>query len=914
MRLLLAIAGMWLGAMLDNVTGAVFGLFIGMLAGILIHSRSRISALEQQVYQIRTMLDGSNVTNVTTDQETSGSVPDITEHAEPTAGTGGTDLTGDLQVNMAAEQTADEQAILAGPTVDTTNAWTAADPFAGTGPDFDPLAPFRNKIREFFTSGNVVAKVGVIILFFGIAFLLKYAVDRNVIAIEIRLAGVAAFGVILLIAGWRMRSKNIKYALVLQGAAVGILYLTVFSSARLYSVLPLGLTFIIMVALVVFSCMLAVIQDSRSLAVFAAAGGFLAPVLTSTGHGSHVALFTYYALLNAGIVGIAWHRAWRILNWQGFVFTFVIASLWGYNSYRPEHFSTTEPFLILFFLFYIAIQILFAYRQPPRLKGLVDGTLVFGTPLVGFSLQSLLVRNFEFGLALSALAVGILYISLAKILWKKQVDGMRLLTETYLVLGVIFLSLAVPFALDGRWTAAAWALEGAGMTWIGIRQRRLLPRCFGLLLHVGGAMAFLAASGNTRMDMAVFNSAFIGCLMISLGGLFSGYQSWRYSERLLQGEKKLHAVLLVWGLCWWFGNGLSEINSVFSHAYVINMSLLFCAGSMLLLTWSGRRLQWPAAELATVMLLPVMVSIALYGFAFTSRHLLADYGYLSWGAAFTIQYVLLYRSAGVWPEKLIQAWHSCSLWLLIFILARIMYQSIRYAMPDLTTWADISWGLIPSIFIFLLLYMRDHPVWPVMQYRNSYLGNGLFPVIAFTCMWVTAVCANVANPAPLPYVPVLNPQDLVQVFAMLVSGEWILRLRRQEIEVSEALQPSMLAWALSCVVFIWLNAVVAHAVHFYGGVVYRFRFIMESPLFQTSISILWTLTAFSIMALATRTGHRKIWFAGAVLLAAVVVKLIVIDLANSGTVTRIISFITVGVLMLIIGYLSPLPARQENRT
>jgi uncharacterized membrane protein len=83
-----------------------------------------------------------------------------------------------------------------------------------------------------------------------------------------------------------------------------------------------------MVALVVCSSFLAVLQESKSLAVAGIIGGFLAPVLMSTGGGSHVMLFTYYALLNMGILGIAWFKSWRELNLLGFFFTFTIATLW----------------------------------------------------------------------------------------------------------------------------------------------------------------------------------------------------------------------------------------------------------------------------------------------------------------------------------------------------------------------------------------------------------------------------------------------------------------------------------------------------------------------------------------------------------------------------------------------------------
>ena len=174
-----------------------------------------------------------------------------------------------------------------------------------------------------------------------------------------------------------------------------------------------------MVMLVVLSSALAVLQDARSLAVLAAVGGFLAPVLISHGD-SHVTLFSYYAILNAGILAIAWFKAWRELNLIGFLFTFVIGAMWGSQYYKPNYFSSTEPFLILFFVFYVAVPVLFAQRQPPNLKGYIDGSLIFGLPLVAFGLQSTLVRDFEYGLAISALCMGLFYVTLATVLWQRR--------------------------------------------------------------------------------------------------------------------------------------------------------------------------------------------------------------------------------------------------------------------------------------------------------------------------------------------------------------------------------------------------------------------------------------------------------------------------------------------------------------
>src|SRR5690606_33880055 len=131
-------------------------------------------------------------------------------------------------------------------------------------------------------------KIGIIVLFFGVAFLLKYAAQQNMIPIEFRMVGVALSGMAMLGCGWWLRHIRSGYGLALQGGGVGILYLVVFASAKLYSFLPMTLSLVVMISLVALSCLLAVLQDSKSLAVFGIVGGFLAPVLMSTGDGSHV--------------------------------------------------------------------------------------------------------------------------------------------------------------------------------------------------------------------------------------------------------------------------------------------------------------------------------------------------------------------------------------------------------------------------------------------------------------------------------------------------------------------------------------------------------------------------------------------------------------------------------------------------
>ena len=101
----------------------------------------------------------------------------------------------------------------------------------------------------------------------------------------------------------------------------------------------------------------------------------------------------------------------------------------------------------------VAVSVLFALRQPPKLKGYVSGTLVFGLPVIASGLHASLVRDIDFAMAWSALGFGLAYIVLAWALIRSGRDSLRLLAEAFAAIGVIFASLAVPLAFDERATA-----------------------------------------------------------------------------------------------------------------------------------------------------------------------------------------------------------------------------------------------------------------------------------------------------------------------------------------------------------------------------------------------------------------------------------------------------------------------------
>ena len=83
--------------------------------------------------------------------------------------------------------------------------------------------------------------------------------------------------------------------------------------------------------------------------------------------------------------------------------------------------------------------------------------------------------------------------------------------------------------------------------------------------------------------------------------------------------------------------------------------------------------------------------------------------------------------------------------------------------------------------------------------------------------------------------------------------------------------------------------------------------LLESTLVQASLSIFWAILAFVTMLLGASRHKRMTWLVGASLLGVVVAKLFLVDLSRIGSIERIVSFVGVGVLMLVVGYYSPMP-------
>ena len=901
------VAGLLLGSTVGGLSGAVFGGVLGAVLGMQTSLRNRLAHQEEIIRRL-----GEDVSAL----ENKLPAPHTTRSGEV----------------AADEPSTDERSVDPTPPPRSTELQLQADPFpperrapeserpafassrleVGEEPAPEPKGAIAfetaaETLRELLFGGNTVARIGIVVTLVGVTLLVKWAVDNQYFPIEMRMVSAALIGLALIVIGYRMRNDRPDFAQTLQGGGVAAMYLTIFFSFRTYGLLPAGLAFALLAAIAVFSGALAVLQNALPLMVIGEVGGFMAPVLASTGQGNHVALFSYYVLLNLGILGVAWFKAWRLPNLLGFLFTFGVATAWGVLRYEPEQFASTQPFLIIFFLLYLAIPILFAFKSEGLKRGWIDGTLVFGTPLAVLGLQRGLVENIPFGMAFSTVALALVYLVASAVLFKRAPEALRTMAESLLPIGVGFATLAIPYGFDNHnLTGATWALEGAGLYWVGLRQDRWLSRTAGVALQIFAVFALAFASMEYRLDDALpfANTRFLGAFFIAAGSLFVAQQAYANRGWLKRYEWLGLQFLIAWGLFVWLTIGLDEIDRQLQPDWAAGGTLLFLGITGIALELLGRRFEWLPGRYPGALLTPLMGLLLLLWYADVGEPLWADGGVLGWPIYVAAVLFILKRLV---PDasQAFHYLHAIWLWSATGFLVLIAGDAATELVDLRADWgSSIALATMAAASALTLRLSRGN-AWPFEPYRQVYRNPGLPALLLVMALVIVAFTIDrSADTPPLAYLPVLNPLDLAQLAALTVALAWYVDLRGTNPDAELiAVAPA----AIGATAFLWFNGLLARTVHHYAGVSFSWPALWESSTFQAAVSVSWSLLALTVTVWGSRHKARTAWIVGASVLMAVLVKLFLIDLAQLSTPAKIGTFLVVGVLFLMVGYLAPVP-------
>jgi uncharacterized membrane protein len=211
-----------------------------------------------------------------------------------------------------------------------------------------PTAPTVN--WEQFLGVKGFAWIGGLALFLCVAFAIKYSFDHNLISPELRMAFGFLTGLALLVGGaWLHRRKQYTVgAQTLCATGVVILYAVTFACRSIYHFEFFGPlpTFLMMALITTTAFLLAIRLNAMVVAILGMLGGFLTPILLSTGQDNPLGLFGYIAILDAGLIVVALNRRWHFLTALAAAGTVFMQIGWAGKFFEPEKYFEGNKILV----------------------------------------------------------------------------------------------------------------------------------------------------------------------------------------------------------------------------------------------------------------------------------------------------------------------------------------------------------------------------------------------------------------------------------------------------------------------------------------------------------------------------------------------------------------------------------------
>ena len=598
----------------------------------------------------------------------------------------------------------------------------------------------NNPDLEKFIGENLANKIGIAVLVLGIGFFVKYAIDKDWIKEGGRIAiGLICGGILVGIAHY-MRNTYRSFSSVLVGGGLCVFYFTIAFAYQEYGMMPQAVAFGSMVIITAFAVALALLYNRLEIAVLATIGGFVTPFLVSNGSANYVALFTYLAILNTGLLVLAYFKRWPSINIIALFFTVIIFGSWlGIYGDTPG-FSNKGAFFFatLFYALFIATNTLNNLREK-RVFSAFDFGILFSINALYYSAGILILKDIDGGVykGLFTAILGVLNLTMAYLLFKNKRADKNFI---YLLIGLTltYISLAAPVQLNGNSITLFWASECVVLYWLyrrsGIALLKVASLIISGLAFVSLMMDLEKLYGGSVLLPVITNRAFITTIVVAVAyGLL-------YTQVKKQGEKD-------------YFTGLPS-KTITTVLLVLTTGLLYAAGALEIWFQLWQRMPGTGAVFIYLQLYTYCFALALLLLVlprFTTNQFVLRNTILS--ACFALY--LLYISAIGQAAETALAQGTTGLfaghWLADIALLALAFNAVQYVRKNNLALAGFlsafTWIISIALLIFISVEVYYLFLWAgyngtpqsIERYKIIYNKAGItitWAVVSFTFMWL----------------------------------------------------------------------------------------------------------------------------------------------------------------------------------
>jgi len=431
-----------------------------------------------------------------------------------------------------------------------------------------------------------IGRVGMLAVIFGVAFFLKYSFDNRLIGETGRIV-LGIIGGIFFIAGGEFFQRKKDWSLygqILTGGGVAILYFSIYAAFAFYHLIPQVLAFAALIAITSTAILLSVRYSALSIVAIGVLGGFLTPVMLSTGENRPLSLFSYILLLDAGILSVAWFRRWAWLPPASLAGTLLIYSAWHLRFYSIEQQALAFGIVTIFFMLYTLWIFLKGKADP------ADMLLVFSS--AAFYLMAFYAQNhYKNDWLLKSFILGLTFVEVAMAdISRRFRAGEKSVSHGFLAVSFVCNVIALFILFEKSSLSAALAAEMAAFAFIGIRLNSIQLRNISYILALfclGQFHAELTLQSSPFDNfMPVINHRFLACGSLIAAFYFLLYILAGSREKLSANEcvlipvslaitQILSIILLSFEVSSFFSSSHAQSFSEIRYAQGLSLSILW---------------------------------------------------------------------------------------------------------------------------------------------------------------------------------------------------------------------------------------------------------------------------------------------------------------------------------------------------
>ena len=393
---------------------------------------------------------------------------------------------------------------------DTPDSKIILPDFEDTEPQKDWLAPVFDFLKQ-----NALTIIGIFTLVLGIGYFVKYAIDKNWIG-ETSRAGIGFIvGMAIIGIGHFLRKNYLVFSSIITGGGIAVLYFTTTIAFREYHIFSQNVGFLITCLITIVSIALSYYYKSEILIIFSLFGGFLAPLMISTGQSNYLFLFTYLSVLNIGMLVIAYLKQWKSIGWISFIFTSIYLFFWTMER--------AEINAVLFYIITYVIFYAFALQNYIK-KNTLEQLDILMLVLINFSSVAGLVFIFNELQLLPASVFPIVFAIINGIGWYREYQkknfGINYSVFTSITISLITLAFALE--LKTHLITSIWAVEASLLLYIWKKTNHKIFKNFFYILFpmvIISQMMTWARYFDAESLQIIFNPVFITSLVV-IGSCF----------------------------------------------------------------------------------------------------------------------------------------------------------------------------------------------------------------------------------------------------------------------------------------------------------------------------------------------------------------------------------------------------------